>query len=306
MILTARNIEKSFGKNKVLDNINLEVKTGEIAALLGENGAGKSTFINILAGLSKFDKGEILLNGESIYKNLDSYKSILGLVPQEIALLDDLTGLENLKLFSSSYKIPKQKQKSKIEELIHQLELDEYIDQKVSTYSGGISRRLNLACSLVHEPKILILDEPTVAIDIKVRNIILEFITEKISPNAIVIYSSHYLEELEQIGSKIQIIKKGKILKTISKLEIVKLSQKYKSISLKFSSLSKDLLNNLAKRDDIIKYKLDANSITIIPDENFNLTEFLSKTSKKDEIIDIDIEKQNLESIYLELDKENI
>lgn len=211
-MLRIEKMEKSFGNLKAVDGISLNIKEGEIYGLLGPNGAGKSTTIKVLAGLLKKDHGKVELLGYDLDKELNKIKAVIGVVPQEIAIYPDLTAFENVKFFASLYGLRgKDLEKSSLEALQF-VGLIDKAKKLPKTFSGGMKRRLNIACAIAHKPQLLIMDEPTVGIDPQSRNHILNSVRKLNEMGSTVIYTTHYMEEVEAICSRIGIIDHGKLI----------------------------------------------------------------------------------------------
>jgi len=219
-ILSIKDLKKSFGEKQVVNGLSFDVNKGDILGFLGPNGAGKSTTINIISMLLDKESGEVLFEGKDIQKNNTEFKKSLGLVPQDIALFSDLTAYENVKFFCSLYGIKGTKLKERTRDALEKVGLWNRKDDFPDSYSGGMKRRLNIACSIAHKPKLLIMDEPTVGIDPQSRNNILEVTRELRDEGTTVIYTSHYMEEVEAICSKIIIIDKGRVIEEGDKEEI--------------------------------------------------------------------------------------
>lgn len=212
-LLEIQNIVKRYNKQNVVDDISLSIESGDVIGVLGENGAGKSTFMGMVATLIKPTSGDILYNGESIVRKPNIIRGKIGYVPQDIALYEELSGLDNLKYWARTYHISCNIIKQAIEDVIKVIGLDEQkIKKKVASYSGGMKRRLNIGIALLNNPEIIIMDEPTVGIDIISKEEILRVISNLNKEGKTVIYAAHYFEELEQICNKICIIKNGKIM----------------------------------------------------------------------------------------------
>ena len=244
-MLVAKNLSKSFKEVNALNNISLAVQEGELYGLLGPNGAGKTTTISILSSLLKPDSGEILYQGKSLYQNLTKSKKLIGVVPQEIALYEDLTALENLKFWGTLYGIKGKELQSKTEELLDFLGLSDRKNHKIKTYSGGMKRRINIAAALLHDPKIVFMDEPTVGIDPQSRNLIFEVIQELHSRGLTMIYTTHYMEEAERLCDRIGIIDEGKIIAEGSLEELKKSSKINEEIHVRFTNVQKTDLSNI-------------------------------------------------------------
>lgn len=211
-ILEVSELTKSFKDNLVLNHISFCVGKGEILCLLGPNGAGKSTTINILLGLLRRDGGTIAYNGKKIGKNLRAYKQRLGVVPQDLALYEELSAEQNARFFTALYGLRGPKLDEAVEEALGFAGLTDRRKDKVKTFSGGMKRRLNIACAIAHHPELVVMDEPTVGIDPQSRNHILTSIKKLQKDGMTVLYTTHYMEEVEAISSRIIIIDHGKII----------------------------------------------------------------------------------------------
>ena len=211
-VIEVRNLVKEFQNVKALKGIDFDVYRGEVLCLLGPNGAGKSTTINILSTALKFDEGEILLNKKDIFSNVLESKKSFGIVPQEVALYEDLSAERNIEFFASLYGLRGELLNKRVNEALEFAGLHERRKHKVKTFSGGMKRRLNIACALAHKPDIIIMDEPTVGIDPQSRNYILDSIKKLQEKGVTIVYSTHYMEEVEEISTRIIIIDHGEII----------------------------------------------------------------------------------------------
>lgn len=226
-LLKAEQLEKTYQKKVVLDNFNLELKAGSVLALLGENGAGKSTAIRLLIGKEKPDAGRVLFREKDIHSSLKDYQAHLGYVPQELALFFPMTVKENLKFWFRAFAKKGADEKKAIDQMVEALELGEHLNKKVARLSGGYQRRLNIACALFNEPEIVIMDEPTVGIDARLRRSIVDFVKSLAAEGRGIIYTSHYIDEIQELASEVLIMKEGRTLanldqdalKTIDRLE---------------------------------------------------------------------------------------
>lgn len=219
-IVNIEGLIKKFGDVIAVDNISLTIEEGEIYGLLGPNGAGKSTTINILCGLLTMDKGRIEILGKDIEKNSTFAKQNIGVVPQDIAIYEDLTAYENVKFFASLYGIRGAELKEKVEEALKFVGLLDKKKEYPKNFSGGMKRRLNIACAIAHRPKLIIMDEPTVGIDPQSRNHILQSVKKLNSLGCTIIYTTHYMEEVEAICGNIAIIDHGKVIAQGTKEEL--------------------------------------------------------------------------------------
>ena len=198
-MIEIKDVTKSYGRHKVLQNVSFEIMKGELFGLLGPNGAGKSTLIDILTGIQPMDSGDILINGKSIKTDKVEIRKHLGLVPQDIALLEELNAVDNLEYFGGLYGLYGAELKAQIEKLLEVAGLTDKRKEKVKNYSGGMKRRLNIAVAMLHNPSILILDEPTVGVDAQSRQYIFDYIQELAAQGTTILYTSHYMEEIEEV-----------------------------------------------------------------------------------------------------------
>jgi ABC-2 type transport system ATP-binding protein len=211
-LLRVEGLSKIFGAIRAVDSVSFEVRPGEIYGLLGPNGAGKTTTISMLCGLLKPDAGGILVAGAPFWSDPQKAKRIMGVVPQELAIYEELTGRENLEFWGRMAGLALREAKSRATELLEALTLADRAGDAVNTYSGGMKRRVNLGCALLHRPQLLLLDEPTVGIDPQARLNILEFIRNLQASGTGILYTTHYLEEAETLCQRIGIIDHGRLL----------------------------------------------------------------------------------------------
>ncbi len=210
--IQVKEISKSYSDIHALKGLSMEIPAGTLFGILGPNGAGKSTLIKILATLIEPDSGEISINNINLIKNSRQIRELIGYVAQDVALDKILTGRELLDFQSDLYHINKNKKIERIETLINQLEMNDWIDRKCGTYSGGMKRRIDLAAGLLHLPKVLILDEPTVGLDIESRNIIWQLLKDLRNDGMTVLLSSHYLDEIDKLADRLIIIDHGTVI----------------------------------------------------------------------------------------------
>ena len=213
-IIEIQNLTKTFkhATEPAVDGISFSIYRNEIFGLLGPNGAGKTTTISILCGLFPPSSGKVLIDGKNLHSELPSIKNIIGIVPQDIALYPTLTARENLEFYGSMYGLFGKDLKDKIDIWLEKLGLTDAAKRQVSTYSGGMKRRVNLIAGVLHNPKILFLDEPTVGVDVQSRNVILEHLKAINLTGTTIIYTSHHMEEAEHFCTRVSIIDNGKIL----------------------------------------------------------------------------------------------
>lgn len=206
------SLVKKFGERTAVNGLNLEIGQGEIFGLLGPNGAGKTTTIRMLTMLTKPTKGNIYVNGLSVKNDEEQIKSLIGIVPQHINLDQDLTVGENLELHGRLHHMPRNIRRTRIEELLHYVDLQERSADRVQALSGGMKRRLLIARALMHNPKILFLDEPTVALDPQVRRKLWDLIRRMYNDNITVMLTTHYIEEAEALCHRVAILEKGSLI----------------------------------------------------------------------------------------------
>jgi ABC-2 type transport system ATP-binding protein len=213
-IIEIKHLTKIYkGSDKpAIDNISLDIEPGEIYGLLGPNGAGKTTTISILCGLFDPTAGNVYIDGMNYEHSAEKIKSIIGVVPQDIALYPSLTAKENLVFFGHLYGLKGKQLRDRINECLELFGLEKNADRKIKTYSGGMKRRINLIAGILHKPKVIFLDEPTVGVDVQSRNVILEHLRNINKEGATLIYTSHYMEEAENFCTRVAIIDQGKII----------------------------------------------------------------------------------------------
>lgn len=220
-LLKVERLSKAFGAIRAVDSVSFEVQPGEIYGLLGPNGAGKTTTISMVCGLLKPEAGEVFVGGASFWSDPQKAKRIMGVVPQELALYEELSGRENLEFWGRLAGLTAREAKARATELLEALTLTDRAKDAVKKYSGGMKRRINLGCALLHHPQLLLLDEPTVGIDPQARLNILEFIRRLRASGTAILYTTHYLEEAETLCQRIGIIDHGRLLAegTLSQLQ---------------------------------------------------------------------------------------
>jgi ABC-2 type transport system ATP-binding protein len=222
-IIEIVNLSKTYKGSEVpaINNISLNIDQGEVFGLLGPNGAGKTTTISILCGLFAPSHGEVYIDGLSVTKDKEQVKNIIGIVPQDIALYPSLTAYENLRFIGRMYGLKGKVLKERIHKYAELLGMADSLRKQVKTFSGGMKRRINLVAGLLHDPKIVILDEPTVGVDVQSRNQIVEYLNELNKSGTTIIYTSHYLQEAEYLCTRVAFIDDGNIIKLGSPKELV-------------------------------------------------------------------------------------
>lgn len=302
-LLKVEKISKDFKKIKAVDNISFTLEKGEILGLLGPNGAGKSTTISMISTLLKPDTGDILYTDVSIIAKPKVIQESLGYVPQEIALYPMLSGKENLIFWGRAYGLKGQMLKDKINEVSEIIGIKDRLKDKVKTYSGGMKRRLNIGVALLHNPELIIMDEPTVGIDPQSRKHILDTVIELNKKGMTVIYTSHYMEEVEYLCNRICIMDKGKIIAEGTKEDLLNKYNTARDIKLKLKNYSKELLNKIEALDStLLVTEMEEDIIVKINQDKkaiHNIVELINKDGA--DIFSMDIDEPNLEAVFLQL-----
>jgi len=211
-MLEVRNLRKAFGTLVAVDDVSFDVERGQLVGLLGPNGAGKTTTVSMVAGLVTPDKGEVLIGGSPLSGDTDPKKRRIGLVPQDLALYDELSARANLRFFGALYSLSGAALEKAIAVAVDLVGLSDRVGDAVKTYSGGMKRRLNLAAGLLHDPDILLLDEPTVGVDPQSRNAIFENLETLKARGKALLYTTHYMEEVERLADRIVVVDHGKVI----------------------------------------------------------------------------------------------
>lgn len=298
------NLTKTFKKVRAVDDINFYIEPGEIVGLLGPNGAGKSTAIAMISTLIQPTSGDVLLQRKSILKNPAALRNMLGVVPQEIALYDELTARENLEFFGKIYKLSHEKLQERINKVLKQIGLENETKKLVKHYSGGMKRRLNIGVSLLHEPEYLIMDEPTVGIDPQSRNYILETVkTLNKQSNTAIIYTSHYMEEVEFLCDRIYIMDRGRIIAAGTKEEIKAILSSEKTIVLKLEKHSNDFVEELMEQGILSNIQVKEAYISFTVSKNTDFLPMLLPLCEAHNIVlrSFHVEEPTLEDVFLHL-----
>lgn len=250
--ITVNRLTKNYGELCAVDNLSFSVREGEIFGLLGPNGAGKSTTLNVLTTLSDFDRGEITIGGCDLVREKNKIKGMIGVVPQAIAVYPTLTARENVSFFASLYGLTGQKLRSATEEALAFVGLSDRQKMRASKMSGGMQRRLNIACGIVHSPKLIVMDEPTVGVDAQSREHILRSITLLRDRGATVLYTSHYMPEVQEICDRIAIIDHGRLIACGTEQELVSLVTEIRSVYIETAFPAGFEQESLKKRLSVI------------------------------------------------------
>ncbi len=262
-VVVIENLVKRYKEVLALDHLNIKIEEGEIFGLLGPNGSGKTTAINCMLALLSFDKGSVKVLGEEIQPDSYEIKRNIGVVLQNVAVFEELTVWENIDYFCGLYIKDKATRKAYVKEAVEFVGLEEYQKFFPKKLSGGLLRRLNIACGIAHKPKLIILDEPTVAVDPQSRNRILEGIQKLNEQGATIIYTSHYMEEVEQICSRIAIIDKGRKIAEGSKEELKLMIKMGEKIHIDILELSEGQLTDIRRLRHVYQADYAENRLSI-------------------------------------------
>ena len=277
------NLVKRYGDLVALNHLSLDIKEGEIFGLLGPNGSGKTTAINCLLSLLKYDKGDIEIFGQKMTPDNYEVKQQIGIVLQNVAVFDELTVSENIDYFCGLYIHDKNRRRELVEEAIRFVGLEDYRKTRPQKLSGGLLRRLNIACGIAHKPRLIILDEPTVAVDPQSRNKILEGIQELNRQGSTIIYTSHYMEEVEQICTRIAIIDGGKNVALGTGDELKKMIRKSETIRIDMPQPSPDDLAAIRSLPHIYECSWQNHELTALcSGGSHNLIRVLSYLQEKE------------------------
>lgn len=302
-VLEIKQLTKKFGEFTAVDNISLFIKEGEIFGFLGANGAGKSTTINMIASLLSITKGEIEVLGKNIVKHSKFVKTNIGIIPQELAIYEDMTAYENVEFFAGLYGLSGAQLKSRVVEALDFVGLSDKLRSYPKNFSGGMKRRLNIACAIAHRPKLIIMDEPTVGIDPQSRSYIMNSIRKLNEMGSTIIYTSHYMEEVEELCTRIAIIDHGKIIAEGTKAQLKAIITNQKNIAIEVRSSAnldaaklKEIagVNTVEVKDTVVSIRSDA--------EVNNLNKIIQQFMINEvEIRSVEAEEPNLETVFLTL-----
>lgn len=303
-MIEVRDLVKKYGSVRAVDGLSFRVEKGELFGLLGPNGAGKTTTINVLATLLPSDGGQASIGGHDVRDAAASVRRLIGIVPQEIALYTDLTARDNLNFWGRLYGLQGRALHARVNELLEMADLIEQAGQKVEAFSGGMKRRLNLVVGLIHAPEVLFLDEPTVGIDAQARSRILELIGRLSEDGLTVIYTTHYLEEAEQLCDRIGVIDQGRMVALGDKEQLIGQIGDTDLIRLRVAPDHRpDFQAAFERRDDCRSVGERRGKIEIrTPDGAALLPVIQGWLQKRDLSLEqLEIERPNLETLYLNL-----
>ena len=302
-LLEVRDLHKSYGLLTAVAGVSCTVQPGECLGLLGPNGAGKTTTLSMISGLITPDGGNILIEGRPIAGDTDPVKARLGLVPQDLALFEDLTALDNLRLFGSLYRLPPQQLHNAIDDAIDLVGLADRARDRVKTFSGGMKRRLNLAAALLHDPQLLLLDEPTVGVDPQSRNAIFDNIAALRARGKTILYTPHYMEEVERLCDRVIIMDHGKIVADESLSNLRKRTGSTALLKIELAGTSPGpWLAELRRLPGVRSARLESPNLAVELNDLGGAPEILRLLHDRGEtVVHLASDRPNLESIFLSL-----
>lgn len=303
MIIEVHNLTKKYKDNIAVDGIDLSIEEGEIFGLLGPNGAGKSTTINTLLGLLKINGGTVQFFGKDFSKHAGEIKKYIGYVPQEYAFFETLSAIDNVKYWARIYGLKGEEREKAVKQALEFTGLWERRKDRADIFSGGMKRRLNIACAIVHKPKILFMDEPTVGVDPQSRNNILESVKELNRTGTTVIYTSHYMEEIEEICNRVAIMDFGKVIACGTIDELVESVSEHKKMSMEVSGDEHEAVEIIQGVPGVREVSLEEKvmRITMEKDQNSMSAVIETLVKKGFHISSMVLEKSNLETVFLQL-----
>ncbi len=301
--IEVKNLHKAFGDLKAVDGVTFEVEQGEIFSLLGPNGAGKTTIISMLSCLLRPDEGEALVMGHSIKTDQMGVKSVLGVVPQEIALYGDLSARENLTFWGKMYGLRGAGLRSRVDEVLEIIGLTERAKDRVGKYSGGMKRRVNIGVALLHKPQVIYMDEPTVGIDPQSRRNILDSVVALKNQGMTVLYTTHYMEEAQELSDHIAIMDTGKLIAYGTNAELVKIVGQMDRITLTVNTEGGRVAEAWKKVQGVKQVTAEDGTLTVLADDSNQVLPRLFETAatQKVRITSVAIQEPNLEAVFLHL-----
>lgn len=297
------DLHRSFNGTKAVQGVSFEVKQGEIFSLLGPNGAGKTTTISMLSCLLRPDNGDARVMGHSIRSDQNGVKSVLGVVPQDIALYEDLTARENLTFWGKMYNLRGSSLRTRVDEVLEIIGLSDRARERVGKYSGGMKRRVNIGVALLHKPKVIYMDEPTVGIDPQSRRNILDSVIALKNQGMTVLYTTHYMEEAQEISNQVAIMDHGKVIAIGTHEELVKMVGGQTRIDLTLNANKEIVMPAWQTVEGVTQVTAEEEKITVlVADSNLVLPRlFETATKNSARITSVDIREPNLESVFLHL-----
>ena len=304
-ILEVHNLVKKYGDFTAVNNVSFEIRQGEIFSLLGPNGAGKTTTISMLSTLYTPTSGEATIGGHSVTKDPMAVRNLIGVVPQELALYDDLSARENLVFWGQMYGLSGKALKIRVEEVLEQIGLSDKAGKRVKTYSGGMKRRVNIGVGLLHKPSLLFMDEPTVGIDPQSRRAILDSVKALNRQGMTVLYTTHYMEEAQELSDRVGILDHGELIALGTQAELNRQVGENDTLILHIdeSQNGEALASAVRKIQTVLKADLTDHSVAIIaPEAEEIMAPVIIKANELGiKIRSVDIKEPNLEAVFLSL-----
>ena len=301
--ISVKKLHKNYGDLKAVDGVSFEVQPGEIFSLLGPNGAGKTTTISMLSCLLRPDEGDAHVIGHSIRTDQMGVKGVLGVVPQEIALYNDLSARENLTFWGKMYGLRGAALRARVDEVLEIIGLTERARDRVGKYSGGMKRRVNIAVALLHKPQVIFMDEPTVGIDPQSRRNILDSVVALKNEGMTVLYTTHYMEEAQELSDHIAIMDSGKIIAFGTNSDLVRIVGQLDRITLTINVESSFVMEAWKQAQGVKQVSAEDGTLTVLADDsNLVLPRlFETATAQGARITSVDIQEPNLETVFLHL-----
>ena len=304
-ILEVQKLVKKYGSFTAVKGISFDIQEGEIFSLLGPNGAGKTTTISVLSTLYAPTKGDAIIAGHSVTKEPMAVKQVIGVVPQELALYDDLTARENLAFWGKMYNLGGKALRDRIDEVLKQIGLEDKANKRVKTFSGGMKRRVNIGVGLLHKPKLLFMDEPTVGIDPQSRRAILDSVKDLNKQGMTVLYTTHYMEEAQELSDRVGIIDHGELIALGTQAQLTKQVGENDTLVLHISEGDDPtrLVAALRKIPGVLKADVTDHTVAVIaPEAEEILAPAITKANELGmKIRSVDIQEPNLEAVFLHL-----
>ncbi len=303
LVLECRDLHKRFGTTVAVEGVSLQVSAGETYGLLGPNGAGKTTTISMICGLLEADAGEVVVAGQRLTTRSVEAKAAIGYVPQELAIYPDLTARENLRFFAQLYGMAPGRSRVRVAEVLDVIGLADRADDQARTYSGGMQRRLNIGIGLLHRPRLLILDEPTVGVDPQSRNAILESVEHLSSEGMAVLYTTHYMEEAERLCDRIGIVDLGQVKAEGTRAELVALVGQHDRVVIEASGGLERAADAMASLPGVVAASAADGSLALIVDDARTLLPELLRaaTDAGAAVRGVDVDQPDLEAVFLHL-----
>jgi ABC-2 type transport system ATP-binding protein len=302
-VLECRGLVKRFGERRAVDGVGFSIAAGECYGLLGPNGAGKTTTISMVCGLLRRDGGEVTVAGRPMDERAIAVKADIGYVPQEVALYPDLTARENLRFFGRLYGLRRQRLAERVEDVLDVVGLRDRGDDRVDAYSGGMRRRLNIAAGLLHAPKLLVLDEPTVGVDPQSRNAILENVRELRSHGMAILYTTHYMEEAERICDRVGVIDAGRIIAEGTRRELVASIGQADRVQISAGGDTAAFADACRGLPDVKEATAADGSVVLLAREGRHLLPRILEAAERSgsEVTSVEVVEPDLEAVFLHL-----